>query len=254
MQSLTRGLSVIKCVIAGEPCTLHHIHLETGLPKPTLLRILETLEAQGVIFRPIDDRRYRISNNSFLFTRERDIRTILQEVAVPVLSRMCKDIAWPTDLTVRDGHRMVVVASNRMLSPFPIKPSPHGHQPDMLLTAVGRAYLAFCSTVEKDEIIASIRKEEPAHSLIGDMRGLEAMLEETRKLGYGVRSKFKHDGFSAIAVPIMVRDVPLACMNLFYYKRAVSLDNITSDHLARLQQAAQEISRLVEPYLPSGQA
>lgn len=253
MQSLTRGLAVIKSVIANEPCTLHQIHQDTGLPKPTLLRILESLELQGVVFRPIDDRRFRISNNSFLFNRERDLSVILQEVAVPVLSSLCKDIAWPTDLTVREGHRMIVVASNRMLSPFPIKPSPHGHQPDMLLTAVGRAYLAHCPEAEKDEIIASIRKEEPMHSLIRDTQALDAMLEETRKLGYGVRSKFKHDGFSAIAVPIMVRDAPIACMNLFYYKRAVSLENITSDHLARLKLAAAEIARLIEPFMPQTQ-
>lgn len=245
MQSLSRGLAVIQCIMANEPCTLHQIHQATALPKPTLLRILEALEAEGVVFRPIDDRRYQISSNSFLFGRKRDLRSVLQEVSVPILSSLCRDVAWPTDLTVRDGCRMIVVTSNRMLSPFSIKPSPHGHQPDMLLTAVGRAYLAHCSTAERDEIIAGIRRDEPDHALAHDDRGILAILEETHRLGYGVRSKFKHDGFNAIAVPVLVDGAPVACINLFFYRRAVSLEAIAAEHLDRLNRAATEIAAMI---------
>lgn len=246
MQSLARGLAVIQSIMANGPCTLHEIHLDTNLPKPTLLRFLEALEGQGVVFRPIDDRRYRISSNSFLFGRTRDLRSVLQEVSVPILSDLCRDIAWPTDLTVRDGHRMIVVTSNRMLSPFSIKPSPHGHQPDMLLTAVGRAYLAYCSPPERDEIIAGIRHDEPDHALARDDAGIQEILTETRRRGYGVRSKFKHDGFNAIAVPVLCKSSPVACINLFFYRRAVSVEAIAAEHLVRLKSAAAEIAAMIE--------
>lgn len=245
MQSLERGLAVIQCVIENGPCGLHQIHKATDLPKPTLLRILAALESRGIIFRAIDDKRYRISGNSFLFRQQRDLQLVLQEVSVPILSKLCSDIAWPTDLVVRDGHSMVVVASNRMLSPFPIKPTPHGHHPDMLLTAVGRAYLAFCGDEEREEIIASIRAATPAHPELRDPKTLPELLRQTRQQGFGVRSRIKHDGFSAIAVPVMVRGSPEACINLFFYRSAVSLENIASDHLARLTAAAQEIAAVI---------
>lgn len=245
MQSLDRGLAVIQCVIENGPCGLHQIHAATHLPKPTLLRILAALESRGIIFRAIDDKRYRISGNSFLFGQQRDIKLVLQEVSVPILSKLCKDIAWPTDLVVRDGHSMVVVASNRMLSPFAIKPTPHGHQPDMLLTAVGRAYLAFCGEGERDGIIASIREADPIHPELRSPRSLLDLLLQTRQQGFGVRSKFKDDGYSAIAVPIMVKDSPVACINLFFYRTAISQENVVSDHLARLTAAAQEIAATI---------
>jgi IclR family mhp operon transcriptional activator len=246
MQSLNRGLAVIQSVFENGPCGLHVIHEDTNLPKPTLLRILATLESRGIIFRAIDDKRYRISGNSFLFGQKRDLQIVLQEVSVPILSNLCKDIAWPTDLVVRDGHCMAVVASNRMLSPFPIKPTPHGHQPDMLLTAVGRAYLTFCGDEERDEIVASIKKATPAHPELRDPKSLPALLRQTREQGYGVRSKIKHDGFSAIAVPVMVKGTPAACINLFFYKSAVSQENVAADHLKRLTTAAQEIAAAIE--------
>jgi IclR family mhp operon transcriptional activator len=248
MQSLRRGLSVVQSVIENGPCGLHQIYLDTDLPKPTRLRILATLESLWIIFRAIDDKRYRISGNSFLFGQKRDLKLVLQEVSVPILSNLCRDVVWPTDLVVRDGHRMAVVASNRMLSPFPIKPSPHGHQPDMLLTAVGRVYLAFCGNDERAEIVASIRKEQPAHPELRDPKSLANLLSQTRKQGYGVRSKIKHDGFSAIAVPIIVKGAPAACINLFFHKSAVSQKNIASDHLMRLTGAAQEIAAAIEKY------
>ncbi len=246
MQALERGLAVIQSVIECGPCSLHQIHTDTGLAKPTLLRILAALENRGIVFRTIDDKRYRISSNSFLFGQQRDLQLVLQEVSVPILSNLCKDIAWPTDLVVRDGHRMAVVASNRMLSPFPIKPTPHGHQPDMLLTAVGRAYLAFCSDEERNEIIASIKLATPAHPELRDPQSLPGLLRQTREQGYGVRSKIKHDGFSAIAVPVMLKGTPAACINLFFYTSAVSQENVASDHLARLNAAAQDIAKSIE--------
>ena len=250
MQSLDRGLAVIQCVVENGPCGLHQIHQATDLPKPTLLRILGSLEKRGIIFRAIDDKRYQISSNSFLFGQQRDLKLVLQEISVSILSNLCKDVAWPTDLVVRNGHTMAVVASNRMLSPFPIKPTQHGHQPDMLLTAVGRAYLAFCGDDEREEIIASIREVTPAHPELRDPKTLPNLLCQTRQQGFGVRSKTKHDGFSAIAVPVMVKGSPAACINLFYYRTAVSQENIASDHLERLTLAAQEIAAALEDGKP----
>ena len=77
------------------------------------------------------------------------------------------------------------------------------------------------------------------------MASLTALLEESRAQGYGVRSEYKHDGFSAIAVPVLVDDQPIACLNLFFYRSAVSLENIVSDHLVRLSEAAQAIAQKV---------
>lgn len=246
MQSLRRGIAVIESIKSQEPCGLHQIHQDTGLPKPTLLRILDTLESLGVVFRPIDDKRYRLGANSILAaSKERDIRALLQEVSVPILMNLCKDIAWPSDLVIPDGNSMVVVASNRMLSPFPIKPTGHGHHPDMLLTAVGRIFLAISKNEVREEILEEIRKEQPDHPLLQNMASLRALLEESRAQEYGVRSEYKHDGFSAIAVPVLVEDQPIACLNLFFYRSAVSLENIVSDHLARLKEAAQAIAQSV---------
>ncbi len=116
----------------------------------------------------------------------------------------------------------------------------------MLLTAVGRAYLAFCGDEEREEIITSIRKATPAHPELRDPRTLNELLRETRKQGFGVRSKIKNDGFSAIAVPVMIKDSPAACINLFFYRTAVSQENIASDHLERLTAATQEIATAIE--------
>ena len=118
------------------------------------------------------------------------------------------------------------------------------------LTAVGRAYLAFCGDEEREEIIASIREVTPAHPELRDPKTLPNLLCQTRQQGFGVRSKTKHDGFSAIAVPVMVKGSPAACINLFYYRTAVSQENIASDHLERLTLAAQEIAAALEDGKP----
>lgn len=242
MQTLRRGLEVLQAIKAHQPCGLREIHVATGLAKPTLLRFLSTFEEMGLIFRPVDDNRYRISARNFLRESRGDIRTLLQEAAAPVLRQLCRRVAWPTDVGLRDGYGMSVAASNRSLSPFPIKPSPIDHHADMLLTAVGRAYLAFTTEAEKQEILDGLQIHDPKHPLIGDKAQVAEILAKTRAQGYGVRSETKRDGFSAIAVPILVNDRPVACMNLFYYANAISLRHVVADHLKALQEAAAQIS------------
>ena len=79
-------------------------------------------------------------------------------------------------------------------------------------------------------------------TLLQNLAALKTRLAETKAKGYGVRSKFKYDGHAAIAVPVLVEGRPVTCINLFYYKSAVSQENLVSDHLSKLTAAASAIA------------
>ena len=63
IRALERGLDVLESFQIHPTCTLQDIHRTTQIPKPTLLRILETLQRAGVVTRRLGDGRYRISSN-----------------------------------------------------------------------------------------------------------------------------------------------------------------------------------------------
>jgi DNA-binding IclR family transcriptional regulator len=69
---LERGLKVLQALQENSISSLHDIHRLTRISKPSLLRILHTLEQSGVISRRLADRRYRISTNLSHLARNRD--------------------------------------------------------------------------------------------------------------------------------------------------------------------------------------
>lgn len=233
--------------------SLHELHIETGLHRTTLLRILLTLEQQALVRRGLADGLYR---NTFELRRMTDALNEfdrLAEIAGPVLSRLCAKVKWPTDLMVRNGNFMEIRETSRLQTPFMVNRDEIGHRVALPMTAVGRAYLAFCPAAERDEIITALRATgHPADQPAREQTKLNSILEETRAQGYATRDKayrggnyadssFFDDGLNAIAVPLSTPDTVLGCINLLWVRQAVPTDRFVADNLDDLRAAADEI-------------
>src|ERR1700730_9209100 len=96
IRSLERGLQVLRALQDDPISSLHELHRLTRIPKPTLVRILHTLE--GAVSRRLADGRYRIS--ATLSRRKPDRFDRVAEAAAPALDRLCRKISWPSDLFV----------------------------------------------------------------------------------------------------------------------------------------------------------
>ena len=62
VRSLERGLDLLRCIERKNAMTAGDLHRETLLPKPTLTRLLRTLEQKGFIWRSQSDACYRLSH------------------------------------------------------------------------------------------------------------------------------------------------------------------------------------------------
>ena len=152
IRGLRRGLEVLQALQANSILSLHEIYLATGISKPSLLRILHTLEEFGMVSRRLADGHYRISTVANA-PRKRDRHDRVAEAAAPVLDRLCQKISWPSDLFVPVGDHMERRETSRLQTPYFSHPSyitRVGQPVNWLMTGVGRAYLAFCPTQERD--------------------------------------------------------------------------------------------------------
>jgi len=118
IRSLERGLYVLQALQEQPISSLHDVYRFTGIPTPTLLRILHTLEQAGVVSRRLADGQYRISANQSHLTRKPDRYDRVAEAAAPVLDRLCRKISWPSDLMVPAGDHMEIRESSRVRTPF----------------------------------------------------------------------------------------------------------------------------------------
>ena len=86
------------------------------------------------------------------------------------------------------GDHMEIWETSRTRSPILLQQERIGLQVDWLLTAVGRAYLAYCPAKERQRVITMLRSSSRLEDrLAREPERLNAILAETRARGYGTR-------------------------------------------------------------------
>lgn len=235
------------------PATLHQLHEKTGLHRTTLLRILHTLEQQSLVRRGLGDGLYRITFGLRRMTGGLDEFDRLAEISGPVLERLCERVKWPSDLMVRSGTWMEIKETNRRQSPFLVNRDEIGYQVGFPVTAVGRAYLAFCPRDEAAEILAALRSSDnPADQLARMPEKLGPILDQVRAQGYATRDEFYEggkyveasyfdDGLNAISVALQDEEQVLGCVNLVWMRQAVPIEEFVAENLGHLRAARDEI-------------
>lgn len=253
IRSLERGLQVLKALNATPISSLQELHHQTRIPKATLLRILLTLEQSSLISRRLADGGYRISWNLARLGRKRDRYDCVAEVAAPVLDRLCQKVSWPSDFMVPAGDHLEVRETSRTQSPFMIYYNRDrvGMPVNWLLSAVGRAYLAYCPEGERRKVIALLRKSDRLENwLAKDPAQFDSILSETKKRGYGLRDQSfvggaygtqSPDGLAGIAVPLLDRGRVHGVINIIWPKPARTIEEMVTQCLPSLQAAAAEI-------------
>lgn len=255
INALERGLDVLRKLNERHGQSLAELHAATGIPKPSLLRILDTLEASGFAWRAIGDGRYRRRFALILRPSIADELLAIGEIAAPFLENLRRKVIWPSDVLVFRDFRMELVETSRRQSTLGVAMYPLGYRVEMFLSAPGRAWLAFCSDAEREAVLADAALHPPMLQRSRDLLrgGLADILDETRRLGYASRDPLFggaddkdisviDDRLDAIAVPLMAGGRVLATMNLVWPRKYRLKEQIVREHLADLQETAASIA------------
>jgi IclR family transcriptional regulator, mhp operon transcriptional activator len=254
IRALDRGLEVVETVRAGGGMTLNDLFVRTGLPRATLLRILRTLEEREWIQVGLEGSVYHLGAKMFEPVKASGRHRPLAELAVPILNALGKKVVWPSDVAVCRGHSMLILESSRRNSPFVINRKAVGRRPRLLKSAMGRAHLAFCPKEERERLLEGLRRSTHSDDKPAAMQSwVDRVLRQTRAQGYGVRepgywagADDYGDEVSSIAVPVMIGQKVIACINLLWVTSASSVEDFARKHLGVLQEAAVELARSVE--------
>ncbi len=251
IRSLTRGINVIDAMNRSDtPMSLHEIHQATALDRATLLRILCTLEDAGWVHKGIADNRYRMTYQMHELGMKVSIHDALAQLAAPILEQLQADLIWPSDIAVYNGSSMEIVETTRKKTPFVINRDIMTSRPDMLQSAIGRVYLAFCPKEERLAILKRLRKMDSKEGEIARKEEqVNQMLTQIQGKGYAERKPGYWDVLadyggqvSAIAVPVVVMDEVQATINLVWLTGACEQKQVDEVFFPRLQQAAQSLA------------
>lgn len=198
--ALARGLTVLRTIAAADaPLSNRELTELTGIPKPTVSRIIATLVSAGFLFRLPDSERFVLTSSvlelSNGFLRNFDIRAR----ARPFLIELAERTALSVHLAVRDRFDMVVIDAIRPRSAVLVSRLEIGSRMNLSRTAVGRAYLAALEQPERDKLLIGLQQAE------GDDWGhlgkrLESALQDTLERGFAIATGEWYDGLNAIAL------------------------------------------------------
>jgi len=163
MRSLERAIDLLELLSAIGPSALHDLHLQSGLPKSTVKRLLDTLTRRNLIRRGLSDRNYRLN---IAISEPGDAAHMTQiarlvKAASPHMARLTQEIKWPVDLHVFKNGRMQIVETTHALSEFESddKRRIYDLELNVFVAASGIAYLANKSDQFTRDLIETMAPE-----------------------------------------------------------------------------------------------
>jgi IclR family transcriptional regulator, mhp operon transcriptional activator len=223
IQPIARALSVLCAVNRRHNATLQELAHDTGLPKPTIHRILVTLRHQGYIARDPDRSIYRPTAKVQLLSAGFNERSRITEVATRLLRTVTREIQWPLALGTLDRTEIVVDCSTMPYSPCAVRTTTVTNRHPLIGSAMGSAYLAFCPREERNILLGLLAQTDDE---LGDRardRGfVHDLVSRVRSRGFGLREGGIHDDSATMAVPVCVDDRVAGVVSLTMFKGSLN--------------------------------
>ncbi|WP_267210082.1 DNA-binding transcriptional regulator [Chelatococcus asaccharovorans] len=246
IRSIERAMTVLQEMNMQPYTSIAHLHARTGLPKATLVRILQTLEGLGYVENDPRLGGYQVSALVGSLSSGFHKEPMVVEAGRPWAVAITRKYQWPVSISLLDRDAVVVRFStvpDSSMSPFH---KTVNMRLALLTRGMGLAYLAFTPKEEFDLIIEILRRsQDPEDSLAHNPARLNQLIEKVRQRGYASRVRHVEPRNSnTIAVPIM-NDAGrvVASLGLTYFTAAFSEAEACERYVAVLKSTSTEITR-----------
>ncbi|WP_293449295.1 DNA-binding transcriptional regulator, partial [Planktotalea sp.] len=226
VRALSRGLRILRFLNKAGAARAAEIAKELGLPRPTVYRLLHTLEEDGYILYSGSDSRVRLSPLAAALGDNAPTRSRFCQAAVPILAKFTDIHGWPVDLSTYEDAHMVIQETTHSRSPLSVDPGMVGYPLPILRSSAGRAYLSVCSAREREIIIDLLRAEPCQEDLPFLQFGwLDENLTAYFRQGYATRGpRSFRPKTSSLAVPILADDRAIGCLSIIWVTKAMTME------------------------------
>jgi IclR family acetate operon transcriptional repressor len=200
VQSVERAFAILESLAeAGGELSLSQLAGNSGLPMPTIYRLIRTL-VQGGYVRQLPSRRYALGPR--LINLGESASGMLSDWARPCLSRLVDELSETANLSMLDGERVTYVAQ---------VPSPHamrmftevGRRVHLHSTGAGKVLLARLEDKDVAELARRTGLPAQTEHTITDAAVLAEEVRTVRKRGYALDDGEQHIGVRCVAVPVL---------------------------------------------------
>lgn len=238
VQSVEKALQVLEHLNLRPISRVRDLAQATGLPRPTLVRMLQTLESMGYI-RQVDRLSgYCVTDRVLsLSAGHHGLPAALERLAARA-DQLTRDFLWPASIATLDGDAMIVRYSTIPDSPLAHIHSTINRRLSLIRRAHGRAYLAHCLPEERSYLLDLIERL-PSTAPDFDRNSIELLLGAIRENGFARRDPGVQPQTSTLAAPVWLEGRLVATIGMTFFARAVS-DPVHM--IAALKQAGRSLT------------
>jgi len=187
--------------LKGRPQSLAELQAQGPWPKPTLHRMLQQLEAAGLLQREPDGRRYALGQRTLRLAESVLAGSAQQGVRHAVLRSLVGEIGESCNLTAMSGAEVIYL--DRIEAAFPLRMELRaGTRVPLHASASGKLFLAFMPARQRKPLLDSLILSRHTATTLDSRAALETELERIRREGYAVDDQEFVEGLNCVAVPV----------------------------------------------------
>lgn len=179
--------------------TLHGLVEETGVPKPTLHRMLQQLENSGMLQREADGRHYSRAVRLRRLAENLLLNDTIGGARHAILASLVEEIGESCNITALSGGEVLYL--DRVETPAPLrfylKP---GSRVPVHCSASGKLFLAQMAPAQRRRLLADIPLKKFTRNTIIDHQALEDEIELVKQQDYAFDDEEFLPGLLCIAV------------------------------------------------------
>lgn len=214
IEPIRRSFVILEALSRRPHGTIATLADETGLPRPTVARLLKTLVELGYATQVSRHIGYRLTDR--VLGLAQGIRFIdhFVDAAAPHMQRFTREHGWPLYLAAMSHRALIIRYSTAAESPMAFERLALRRHSPILSGAVGRAWLAFCSDEERRAALRDLDVRDDAR--------LAAELARIRRDGHAFAITARPARLQGLAVPILGADRILGCVSMRFTRSAMN--------------------------------
>jgi len=200
VQVLSRAASILKALESNrEGLTIAEIAMVTELPRPTVQRIVLSLQQDGLMCSTGRGKRFGLGPDllRLALSVHLDIATVIQ----PVMEILSIEIQETVNLLAQNGRTAVCVMQTCFVHELQVAPK-IGNELPLHASASGKAILAAMSEETAKKVLGSGRWERLTQNTVSRWEDLVPELDNVRITGIATDIEEHTYGVAALAIPL----------------------------------------------------
>jgi len=232
------------------PFTLQAIVDETGLPKPTMHRMLQQLEGAGILQRDGNGRQYSTGQRLMHLAEAILLNNTTHGARHAVLRQLVDAVGESCNITAFSGSEVLYLDRVETAAPLRFYLHPGSRVPAHC-SATGKLFLSQMSPSQRRRLLAAVPLEKLTANTFTDFETLEREIEQVRQQGFAVDNEEFLPGLLCVGV-LVPNQLGHSNMGIALQAPVVRFTRDKAlSFLPLLRQAAEAIARINEE-IPAG--